>query len=66
MNLGYMAKAIAGCLTSMVVVWLAHYGVTLSPLVHDALASIALAVVSYVVTHLAVYFTTNKPARVAP
>lgn len=60
MNLTPYDKAIAAGVVSLVVAWLARYGVTLSPVVHDATASIALAVVTYLVGHLTVYFAKNK------
>lgn len=62
MDLSTVSKAIAGGIVTAVIGWAAHYGWTLSPLVHDATASIALAVVTYVVGHVVVYFAPrNKP-----
>lgn len=60
MNLTSFDKAIAAGLAGLVITWLARYGVTLSPVVHDALASLSLAAVSYVVPHVVVYFARNK------
>lgn len=63
MDLGTISKAIAGGLVTLVVSWLAHYGLTLSPVVNDAVASIALALVTYLAGHLVVYLAPkNKPA----
>lgn len=55
-------KAIAGGAVSLIVSWLSHYGLTLSPVVHDATGSLALAVTTYLVGHVAVYVTKNKLA----
>lgn len=55
-------KAIAGGFVTLFVGWLARYGVTLSPLVHDALASISLGIVSYAVGHAVVWLAKNKVA----
>lgn len=60
MNLTSFDKAIAGGLVSMVLTWLAQYGITLSPVVHDAVASLAFAGVTYLAGHLTVYFAKNK------
>lgn len=61
MNLTTYDKAISAGLCGLVIAWLARYGVTLSPVVHDAVASLSLALVSYVVPHVVVYFAQNKP-----
>lgn len=60
MELTAFDKAIAGGLMTLIVGWLAKYGVTLSPVVHDALASLAYAAAVYVVGHVVVYFAKNK------
>lgn len=63
MDLGTISKAIAGGVVTLVVSFVAHYGWTLSPVVHDAVATIAFAAVSYAVGHLAVYWApANKPS----
>lgn len=53
-------KAIAAGLVSAIGAWLAHYGITLSPAVHDTVSSIALLVISYLVAHIVVFFAKNK------
>jgi len=60
MNLTEFDKAVAGGLVTALVAWLSHYGVTLSPLVHDFVASVALTAVTYVFGHVIVYFAKNK------
>ena len=60
MNLTNFDKAIAAGIVSAIVAWLSRYGWTLSPVVHDALASVSLAVVSYLAAHVTVYMAKNK------
>ena len=55
-----ISKAIAGGLITLLVSFVARYGFTLSPLVHDALASIAFALVSYLIGHVAVYLAPKN------
>lgn len=55
-----VSKAIAGGLVTLVVSFVSRYGWTLSPVVHDALSSISLAVVSYLVGHIVVYFAPKN------
>lgn len=64
MNLSSISKAVAGGLVTLVVSFVAHYGWTLSPVIHDAVSSISLAVVSYVVGHLVVYLAPKNKAAV--
>lgn len=69
MNSSTVSKAIAGGLVTLVVSWLARYGVTLSPLVHDTVAAVALALVTYIAGHIVVYLSPkNKevPPSVPP
>lgn len=53
-------KAIAAGTVTTIVAWLAHYGVTLTPLMHDALASLSLSVATFVIAHLTVYLVPNR------
>jgi hypothetical protein len=64
MDLSPISKAIAGGLVTLVVSFVAHYGWTLSPVVHDAVASISLAAVSYLVGHIVVYLAPKNKATV--
>lgn len=63
MDLSTISKAIAGGIVALVVSWLAHYGVTLSPVIHDTVASIALSLAAYIVGHGIVWIVPNKPIR---
>lgn len=60
MDLTPMSKAIAGGVVTLVVGWLLRYGITLSPIVHDAVASIALAVATYATGHIVVFFAPKN------
>lgn len=63
MDLATISKAIAGGLVTLVVSWLARYGFTLSPVVNDAVTSIALALATYLVGHIVVYLAPKNKAQ---
>lgn len=60
MNLLSVSKAIAGGLVAVVLTYLTKHGVNFSPIVTDAANTLLLAMVSYVVAHVAVYFAPKS------
>jgi uncharacterized membrane protein len=61
MNLAPVSKAVAGALVTVLVGYIAKHGVTLDPLVVDAIRTIIDAILAALVGFLTVYFA--KPNR---
>lgn len=64
MDLSSVSKAIAGGLAAVVISYFARHGVNLSPVVTDAGNTLLVALVSYAVGHLAVYFAPKNTTPV--
>lgn len=60
MELSKVSKAIAGALVTMLTAYLVKHGVTLEPVVINAISTLAEALVTALVGYLAVYFAPKN------
>ena len=64
LDLSTISKAIAGGLVTLVVGYLAKYGVHITPVINDSLNTLIFALVFYAVGHLVVYIApANKSVK---